>query len=100
MAGDIEVMERAVLEGAPRGAELAPTGPWRVIHRYGRLKILAIPREEADPATRRLGAEISPTGLREVERMGLAALRLRKSREFRTAKQNRPRPGERWDSPD
>src|SRR5215210_4887832 len=93
MAGDIEVMERAVLEGATRGAE-------RVIHQYGRLDILAIPNEESEAASRRLAAEISPSGLTEVEQLGLAALRLRESGEFRTAKQNRPRAGELWDMPD
>src|SRR4029434_7061867 len=41
----------------------------------------------------------SPSGLTEVERMGLAAFRLRESREFRTAKRNRPRAGELWDMP-
>src|SRR5215210_7659073 len=92
MAVDIEVMERAVLEGATRGAE-------RVIHQYGRLDILAIPEEEPEATSRRL-EEISPSGLTEVERLGLAALRLRESREFRTTKQNRPRAGELWDMPD
>lgn len=100
MAGDIEVMERAVLRGATRGAELGPTGPGRVIHQYGRLSILAIPKEEVEAASRRLGEEISLSGLTEVERLGLEALRLRESREYRTAKQNRPRAGELWDMPD
>jgi FG-GAP-like repeat len=99
MTGDIEVMERAVLEVTTRGAELAPTGPGRVIHQYGRLQILAIPKE-AEAASRRLPAEISMAGLTEVEQLGLAALHLRESREFRTAKQNRPRAGEPWDMPD
>jgi hypothetical protein len=99
MAGDIEVMERAVLEVATRGADLAPTGPGRVIHQYGRLQILAIPKE-ADAAARQLTVEIAPSGLTDVERLGLAALRLRESREFRTIKQNRPRAGELWDMPD
>jgi hypothetical protein len=99
MAGDIEVMERAVLEVATRGAELAPTGPGRVVHQYGRLHIHALPKE-ADAAARRLMAEIAPSGLTDVERLGLAALQLRESREFRTAKQNRPRAGELWDMPD
>jgi hypothetical protein len=93
MAGDIEVMERPVLEVVTRGAE-------RVIHQYGRLDILAIPEEEPEAASRRLAEEISPSGLTEVERLGLEALRLRESREFRTAKRNRPRAGELWDMPD
>jgi hypothetical protein len=100
MAGDIDVTERAVLEVAARGAELLTTWPGRVIHQYGRLNILAIPKEVAQAASRSLTAKISPSGLTEVERLGLAALRLRESRKFRTAKQNRPRSGELWDMRD
>jgi FG-GAP-like repeat len=100
MAGDIEVTERAVLETARRGADLATTtGIGRVIHQYGRVNILAVPTEGIDVSPR-LAAEISPSGLTEVERLGLAALRLRESREFRTAKRNRPRADQLWDMPD
>jgi hypothetical protein len=101
MAGDIEVTERAVFETARRGAELAtPAETGRVIHRYGRLNVFALPAEGVEAVAPRLAAEISPSGLTEVERLGLAALRLRESREFRTAKRNRPRPGQLWDMPD
>jgi hypothetical protein len=67
-----------------------------VIHNYGRLRILAVP-EEADAATRAPQAEISPTELTEVEKFGLTALQLRESREYRIAKENRPRADENWD---
>jgi hypothetical protein len=99
MADDIEVMECAVLEGETRGAELGPIGTGRVIHQYGRLNILAIPKE-AEAASRELVAKISPSGLTEVEQLGLAALQLRESLEFHTTKKNRPRDGEHWDMSD
>jgi hypothetical protein len=73
----------------------------RVIHRYGELSILAVPGGEMPAGvtqTRALGAA-ETDGLGEVERLGLAALRLRESEEFRKAKENRPRTGEDWDMP-
>ncbi len=100
MAGDLDIMERAVLEGAARGAEPALDWPGRAIHHYGRLRIVTVPEEAAEDASRSLGAEIPASGLTEVERMGLAALRLRDSAEYRNAKQNRPRKGEPWDMHD
>ncbi len=98
MAGDIEVTERAVLATAMRAADASGAGPGPVIHRYGRLEIHAVPREDVE-ALRARPAEIAPSELTEVERLGLAALRLRESRAFRTAKRNRPRAGESWDMP-
>ena len=98
MAGDIEVKESAVLETAARAAHASATGPGAVIHRYGRVQIVAAPREGAEAPPAR-AMDLAPGGLTEVERLGLSALRLRESREFRTAKRNRPRAGEPWDMP-
>jgi hypothetical protein len=62
MAGDIEITERAILEGAARAAELgSTTGTGRVIHQYGRVSILAVPREGVEAAPR-LAAETLPSG--------------------------------------
>ena len=105
MAGDLDVMEAVALNGngavAPTEGAAVKEVP-RVIHRYGQLSILAVPGGDEMPAgvmqARALGsAETEPLG--EVERLGLAALRLRESEEFRRAKENRPRTGEDWDMP-
>jgi hypothetical protein len=102
MAGDLGVNERAVLEdrATPPAAALARQAPGRTIHRYGRVSVLAEP-EQAAPAPVPGASELpgSPTGLNEVERLGLTALRLRESEEYRAAKANRPRAGEPWDIP-
>jgi hypothetical protein len=91
MAGDLGSIERAVL------ATTAPVRG-RVIHRYGRLAILALPDEAA---AGELPGEIeAPAGLDEVERLGLAALRLRESDAYRAAKRHRPRAGDVWDMRD
>jgi FG-GAP-like repeat len=101
MAGDLDVVEAIALNG--NGAtELSATGvsPARVIHRYGELSVLAVPDGETPAGvvrTTELGE--SSAALGEVERLGLAALRLRESEEFRRAKENRPRKGEEWDMP-
>ena len=102
MAGDLGIMERAVIEGVTLPSAAVPnrlaSGP--TVHRYGRLSILAVPDEAiaADlPGAAELGE--SPDGLNEVEQLGLAALQLRESEGYRTAKRNRPRAGERWDMP-
>src|SRR5687768_7167759 len=87
MAGDLGIIERAAIESAELG---------RVIHQYGRLKIFAIP-EEAEKTAVRSFAAVSPQGLTELEQLGLAALQLRESPQYRTAKENRPRAGEQWD---
>ena len=99
MAGDLRIIERAAMEGAARAAEPALGWPGRVIHQYGRLKILAIP-EEAETAATRSIETVSPQGLTETEQLGLAALNLRESSHYRIAKENRPRAGDRWDMPD
>jgi len=96
MAGDLRVIERAVIESAARAAEPAQLWPGRAIHQYGRLKILALPEDRAGVAEREL-APVTTVGLSELERMGLAALQLRESAQYRSVKQNRPRAGERWD---
>jgi hypothetical protein len=104
MAGDLDVMEAVVLNG--NGAVALTEGAAvrevpRVIHRYGQLSILAVPGGEMPAGvvqSRALGAS-DTDGLGELERLGLAALRLRESEEFRKAKENRPRAGEDWDMP-
>lgn len=98
MAGDLNIAERAVFEGAPQpsAAALSRQVPGRTIHRYGRVSILAVPdkatAERAPSAT-----DLRPDGLNEVEQLGLAALRLRESQAYRNAKRDRPRAGEQWD---
>ncbi|WP_190085778.1 VCBS repeat-containing protein [Streptomyces longisporoflavus] len=65
------------------------------LHRYGRISIGALP---GGPAGDLRGPE--PGGkdaLTEAEALGLAALRLRESDAYRTAKEKRPRAGESWD---
>jgi hypothetical protein len=99
MGGDLNIIERAAIETAARGAEPALGWPGRVIHRYGRLNILAIP-DGAEGAAARSIEPVSPQGLTEVEQLGLAALQLRESKEYHTAKENRPRAGEPWNMPD
>ena len=103
MAGDLDIGELAVLEdGAGAAADvLTPESPARVIHRYGRVSILAVP-DDAAAAALPPAADLSETadGLDDVERQGLAALLLRESEDYRGAKRNRPRAGEDWDMPD
>jgi FG-GAP-like repeat len=102
MAGDLHFVERAVFQ-ADVGAALVSRGsddPGRSIHRYGRVNITAVPAD--DPAARPAGMtelDAAESELTEVERLGLAALRLRESGEYRAAKENRPRAGEDWDMP-
>ncbi|WP_208870674.1 FG-GAP-like repeat-containing protein [Streptomyces aquilus] len=100
MAGDFDITERAVLgaDAAQRGA--APTWPGvgQTLHRYGRVSVVAVP---GGPAAAAPGPEPGDTdGLTEVERLGLAALRLRESTAYRTAKARRLRDAEPWDMPD
>src|SRR5690606_22755625 len=83
--------ETGTAEGRPHG---------QTIHRYGRVRILAEPEiEAAETAPPRVVGE-PPGGLNEVERLGLEALQLRLSDDYRSAKQRRPRDGEEWDMPD
>ncbi|MBM2618523.1 VCBS repeat-containing protein [Actinoplanes sp. LDG1-06] len=99
MAGDLGITERTVWN-QPEAA-LAPAAgeqDERIIHRYGRLGILAVPR--GGPADSAAEAIPATDELSDVERIGLSAFRLRESAEFRTSKDNRPRDGETWDMPD
>jgi hypothetical protein len=102
MAGDLGITERAIIEtAAVEGAAAARETGGQVIHRYGRVSILALPDQAV---TGRLPEEAVAVeeglpGLDEVERLGLAALRLRESAEYRSAKQNRPRADAAWDMP-
>jgi hypothetical protein len=108
MAGDLDITERAVLQeeapataapGAARGAqgELADQGGAQVIHRYGRLSILAELPSSSTAA--RVAAPVESADLTDVERLGLRALQLRESADYREAKRDRPRAGEQWDMP-
>ncbi|MDY7088744.1 MAG: FG-GAP-like repeat-containing protein [Actinomycetota bacterium] len=97
MAGDLEFNERAVWSrtGAAE-ARTAGDQEQRIIHRYGRLGILA----GRGGAPLAVESEPPPDDLNEAERLGLAALDLRESQEYRDEKANRSRAGEAWDMPD
>jgi hypothetical protein len=83
----------------------------QVVHRYGRVQIVAEtgrsedtarPSDEAGRSSLRSVSEIPESeldGLDDLERLGLAALRLRESEDYLTVKRNRPRDGEPWDVP-
>src|SRR4051794_33176278 len=101
MAGDLNVVEAVTLQetAAPRptAETLAEPTAARVIHRYGQLNILARPDGESPAGVARVAEFGAPDQLGEVERLGLAALRLRESEDFKRIKRNRPRAGEAWD---
>jgi hypothetical protein len=99
MAGDLQITERAVIEGGGelRAAERGVGTEERPIHHYGRIAILGGPEvagAEAAPQEREFRDALGD--LTEVERLGLAGLRLRESVEYRQAKDSRPRNGEPW----
>jgi hypothetical protein len=88
-----------VLESEARALLADSDGPERSIHRYGRLHITAAPQVDgavAAPAS----PGVAEADLAEVERLGLAALLLRESRDYVGIKENRPRAGEDWDMPE
>jgi hypothetical protein len=104
MAGDLGVREVAVLEGGPAlasGARGAPPAG-AVIHRYGRVNILALPGQPPAAAAnlRSLAAQDLPSNATLVEKLGLDALQLRESRAYQDLKQRRPRGDQRWDMRD
>jgi ricin-type beta-trefoil lectin protein len=107
MAGDLPVEEDLVVlagsEGfarsdAPTGAP-APSG--RVLHVYGdRVRVVTpsltdVPAAAGGPQVR-VPADVL-AGLSETERLGVAALQLRRSEEYVGTKAQRPRQGEQWD---
>ena len=99
MAGDLQITERAVIEGGGelRAAERGVGTEERPIHHYGRVAILGGPDvtgAEAAPQEREFRDALGD--LTEVERLGLAGLRLRESAEYRQEKDSRPRNGEPW----
>jgi FG-GAP-like repeat len=102
MAGDLDITERAVLESLPLTATtaLSRQAPGPVIHRYGRVSILAVPPAAiSEPVAGASELTEPPDGLNELERLGLVALRLRESNDYQYGKRNRHRAGEQWDMP-
>src|SRR3954469_6352134 len=101
MAGDLGISERAILDEAGDPAALAASSAGAVIHRYGRVGIVAAePNASLAAVPGQRAADLDRGDLAEVERLGLQALQLRDSAEDRTAKDPRPRNGEQWDMPD
>jgi hypothetical protein len=99
MAGDLGINERAVFDEAGEPAALARSGAGQVLHRFGRIGILAVdPTAAAVPGQR--AAILERGDLDDVERLGLDALELRESDDYRAIKDSRPRAGEEWDMPD
>ena len=94
MSGDLNVSEQAVLDDFPGLRSGADPNP--PIHQYGRIRIAVVPEGDG-PLRNGLAPDAPPEDLTETERLGLDALRLRDSQEFRTAKENRPRQDEPWD---
>ncbi|OIJ63602.1 hypothetical protein WN71_032780 [Streptomyces mangrovisoli] len=92
-------------EQVARGARGAsPSGPGRIVQRFGRLGILETAPDgsaRTDPGSVRASADdLTPDdleGLSDTERLAVEALRLRESADFRAAKQQRTRDGESWD---
>ena len=102
MAGDLNVRERAVLdniEGESHTLAAAPSrrGEGRPIHHYGRLAILAEPESPTATPARDVSEQWDLDKLSIVERLGLSALWLRKSKSYQYAKLHRPRADEIWD---
>jgi hypothetical protein len=101
MAGDLNVIEAVALDSSgvpePAAQALAEPSAARVIHRYGQLNILARPDGESPAGVARVTEFGASADLGEVERLGLAALQLRESEDFKRIKRNRPRAGEAWD---
>ncbi len=103
MAGDLNITEWAVIEEtAPALGDVAGREHGRPIHRYGRVGIYADPQRAGTARAAGEPPDLGrlPGGPNEAERLGLAALQLRESEDYRTAKRNRPRAGEAWDMPD
>jgi hypothetical protein len=69
MAGDLDITERAVLQAQARAsAARGERGRAQVIHRYGRLSILAEPPSSSTAA--RAAAPVESADLSDVERLG------------------------------
>jgi hypothetical protein len=100
MAGDLPISERVVFDQSGPRAALAPGREAPVIHRYGRIGIVAEAGAGSSSVPGQRSAVADRNDLTEVERLGLAALDLRESAAYRTAKDNRPRQGEQWDMGD
>src|SRR4051794_14596968 len=106
MAGDIGIRERAVIlpgvQGLSATSAAGPAPKRRVVHMYGTRVMIVEDSSEAGSA----GASdlsLEPTAdvmesLQPDEKLGLAAYQLRESSTYKTAKANRPKDGESWDS--
>jgi hypothetical protein len=110
MAGDLSVVERMLIEGVPlesRTGLAARAVPGTAagdlpIHSYGRLRIVADIRPDAEAQAAagsqfKASAAALPGRLSMTESMGLAAFELRSSNAYRAAKANRPRANQSWD---
>jgi hypothetical protein len=106
MAGGLPVREGVVIgegPGAPSAQTLAESGPGRIVHRYGRVGIVHVEPGDDEGSwgqSPRSASDLSEDdldGLSAGERLGVEALRMRESEEFRAAKRQRPRDGEAWD---
>src|SRR5262245_27351736 len=104
MAGDLKQNEYLNILEAPSPAARAGAEPQAkpgFVHRYGRVAIGMGPSKglpgPAQPApSAAVMAALSRGDFDEVERMGLEAFQHRLSPQFVSAKQNRPRQGEKW----
>jgi hypothetical protein len=107
MAGDLGTVERVVVNES--GMAASAVDGTQVVHRYGRVQITAEsgaaadvgPPVEAGGGSYQAGdvPESVLEDLDELERLGLAALRLRESEGYLNAKRYRPRDGEPWNIP-
>jgi hypothetical protein len=100
MAGDLGLREVALLDGGPNLAGAAALGPpaGAVIHRYGRVSVMALPKQAGAAAgLRSMAAQDLPPNATLVEKLGLDALLLRDSSAYQAMKRQRPRADQRWD---
>ena len=111
MAGDLPIEEILVIHGTgpePEGEADEGTGtrpveqadePGRLLHRYGdRVEIRAGAEGTSGAQVPEVADDVLE-GLTETERFGVAALRLRTTDDYVSAKASRPGEGERWNMP-
>lgn len=102
MAGELPFEEILVIHGADEdgeGTAARGLGDLPVVQRFGdRVEIRLGESDGGGLRLPSLSADLLE-GLTETERFGVEALQHRASDEFKEAKANRPRDGERWDMP-